>query len=51
MMPTNRRLMATDPERAGPESRALTETWGRLHAVRTLLGIAANVVFLWASIV
>jgi Domain of unknown function (DUF1772) len=50
MMATNNRLMALDPAVAGPESRALIETWARLHAVRTALGVAATVVFLWASL-
>ena len=49
IMPTNRLLMETDPERAGPESRSLIEIWGRLHGVRTILGIAATLIFLWAS--
>jgi Domain of unknown function (DUF1772) len=48
VMPTNRRLKAIAENDAGPSSRALLETWGRLHAVRTVLGIAATLVFLWA---
>jgi len=47
--PTNRRLMATAPEAAGPDSRALIKRWAALHAGRTLLGAAAVLVFLWAS--
>ena len=39
--PTNRRLGATADDGAGAESRALLERWGRLHAVRTGLGVAA----------
>ena len=50
IMPTNNRLMATDPAAAGPESRALIERWGSLHAVRTVLGFAACLAFLWASL-
>jgi len=50
IMPINTRLMATDPEAAGPESRALIERWGSRHAVRTLLGFAASLAFLWASL-
>lgn len=41
IMPTNRRLKAAAIETAGPETRALLVRWGRLHALRTLLGLAA----------
>ena len=50
IMPTNNRLMATQVDQAGPESRALIERWGRLHAVRTALGFLATATFLWASL-
>jgi len=50
VMPTNNRLMATDPASAGPDSRALIEKWGALHAARTALGLAATLIFLWASL-
>jgi hypothetical protein len=41
IFPVNRRLKATAPDSAGPESRALLVRWGRLHALRTALGLAA----------
>lgn len=50
IMPTNRKLMTTDPATAGPESRGLVLKWGSLHAVRTVLGFAATFSFLWASV-
>jgi hypothetical protein len=50
IMPTNHRLMATEPAHAGPESRGLIEKWSGLHALRTALGFAATLVFLWASL-
>jgi hypothetical protein len=50
IMPTNNTLMATDPAAASPESRAMIERWGSLHAVRTTLGFAASLAFLWASL-
>jgi Domain of unknown function (DUF1772) len=46
--PTNDALLATDPERAGPQSRALIIRWGALHAVRTALGAIASLALLWA---
>ena len=48
ILPTNRVLMATDLELAGTASRALLVKWNRLHAVRTGLGAAAILSFLWA---
>jgi hypothetical protein len=50
IMPTNNRLMAIEADQAGPDSRAMIERWGGLHAVRALLGFAATVSFLWASL-
>lgn len=50
IMPTNRRLMATEPAAAGTESEALIQHWGMLHAVRTALGGGAVLAFLWASL-
>ena len=48
IMPTNKRLLALSPEAPGPEFRPLIEAWGRLHAVRTVLGAAATLAYLWA---
>ena len=52
IMPTNRALMRTDIETADPAVwrgvQDMVETWGRLHAVRSGLGLAAAAVFLWA---
>ena len=48
IMPTNHKLKAIAETEAGPASRALLETWGRLHAARTALGIAATSAYLWA---
>lgn len=46
--PVNRRLHAGTVEDAGDGTRALLGRWGRLHAVRTLLGLAAVAAFLAA---
>ncbi len=48
IMPTNNRLKALSAGQAGPTSRELMTIWGRLHAFRTALGIAATLVYLWA---
>lgn len=47
IMPTNRRLKATRPDQAGPESRALLVAWGRLHNVRSMLGLLSTLLFAW----
>jgi hypothetical protein len=48
MMPMNKKLKGISNNDAGPSTRTMIETWGRLHAVRTSLGIAATFAFLWA---
>jgi hypothetical protein len=48
IMPTNNKLKAIAAGSAGPQARSLIETWGRLHAVRTALGLAASLAYLWA---
>jgi ABC-type sugar transport system permease subunit len=49
ILPTNTQLEAIEPTQAGPASRALVERWGRLHAIRSVLGAIATLLFLWAS--
>jgi len=48
IMPTNNKLKAIGAGSAGPGSRNLIVAWGWLHAVRTALGIAATLAYLWA---
>lgn len=43
-------LLATDAADAGPQSRTLIETWGRLHTARSTFGIIAKLFYLWASL-
>jgi hypothetical protein len=45
--PTNQRLMAMAAPT--PEMRPLLESWGRLHAVRSAVGLGATLLFLWAA--
>lgn len=47
--PTNNPLMATTPQDAHAETRGLIDQWGRLHAVRSALGLAATIAYLWAA--
>ena len=48
IMPTNHKLQAISESDAGPNSRAMLVSWGRLHAIRTLLGVSATLAYLWA---
>jgi hypothetical protein len=48
--PVNDALLATEHDRAGPQSRALVIKWGALHGVRTMLGAMATLGFLWGCL-
>jgi hypothetical protein len=48
--PVNAVLMATEPEQAGAQTKALIAKWGWLHAVRTAVGFVATSAFLWACV-
>ena len=47
IMPTNHKLLAPGRDLASVETRGLLQNWGKLHAVRTVLSLAASVVYLW----
>jgi len=48
--PTNDALLATDLDKAGPQTRSLILKWGAVHGVRTVLGALATAAFLWACL-
>jgi anthrone oxygenase-like protein len=48
ILPVNKRIASTPVDGANAETRGLIETWGRLHAGRSALGVAATLVYLWA---
>jgi len=48
VMPTNHKLKAISEVDAGPNSRATLVLWGKLHAIRTLLGVSATLAYFWA---
>jgi hypothetical protein len=47
ILPTNKRLLDPALDRRSDEAAALLSRWGRLHAVRTALGVIAFVVLVW----
>ena len=50
IMPVNNELKAIALDDAGEDSHTLLRRWGKLHAKRTMLGIAATLLFLWATL-
>ena len=46
--PVNDQLNATPVEKATTKTRGLIQQWGKLHAGRSALGLAAAVAYLWA---
>jgi hypothetical protein len=49
-MPTNRRLLDPGLDSGSEEARTLLARWGRLHAVRTAVGVAVFVAFVGMSL-
>ena len=49
IFPTNKKLLEPGRDLASAETRALLEAWGRLHAIRSALGIVASVLMIWAA--
>src|SRR5262245_16389609 len=50
IMPMNHMLESLDPVREGTRSRPLLQRWGKLHGVRSALGLGATLIYLWASL-
>jgi hypothetical protein len=50
VLPTNKRLLDPSRDKTSAETRELLERWGRLHAVRTLLSLAASILFARAAV-
>lgn len=48
IMPVNHRLNETQPAAANHDTRQLIEKWASLHAIRTALGAAAVMAYVWA---
>jgi hypothetical protein len=50
LLPTNKRLLATRVEDAGPVTRSMLQKWNYLHGVRTLLGFLSALAFLFGIV-
>ena len=50
IMPTNRRLLDPGLDSGSSEARELLSRWGRLHAVRTVVGVVVFVAFVGLSL-
>jgi Anthrone oxygenase len=49
MLPINKRILEPARDKTSTETRSLLERWGRLHAVRTIVSLAASGLFVVAS--
>ena len=47
--PTNNRLLDPHRDPQSDETLKLLKSWGHLHLVRSVLGIAASILFVWAA--
>lgn len=48
IFPTNKRLLEPGRDLRSAETAALLNRWAALHAIRTVLGLSASIVYLWA---
>jgi hypothetical protein len=48
--PTNTRLLDPHRDRRSAETRDLLESWGRLHLVRSVLGVVASILFVLVAV-
>ena len=46
IMPTNKKLLDPALDRSSAVARDLLQSWGRLHAVRSILSLLASLIFL-----
>jgi Domain of unknown function (DUF1772) len=47
IMPTNKALLTPGRDLDAADTRTMLERWGRLHAVRTVLSLAATLLYFW----
>jgi len=45
----NNALLSAELDRRSDEARALLNRWGRLHAVRSVLSLAASIIYAWQA--
>lgn len=50
ILPTNNKLLEPGRDKGSDDTRRLLEAWGRLHAVRSLLSVAATLTYLRALV-
>jgi hypothetical protein len=48
IMPNNKKLMAISADRPTLDTRILIIRWGKLHVVRSLLGVSSTIAFFLA---
>ena len=48
IFPTNKRLLEPGRDLRSTETQALLNRWARLHAIRSGLGLAASIAYIWA---
>jgi uncharacterized membrane protein len=47
---TNKPLLVPGRDLGSAETRELLVEWGRLHAVRSVLGLIASAIFIWQAV-